>query len=133
MKKAIIITRVLLGLPFLIFGLNHFFPFIPHPPIDGVALDYMMGLTKVGYFWPLLRGLEILIGIALISGRFVPLALAVLAPISLHIFLFHAFVMIANLPLAIIILVLHISLIAKYWDYYKQIFTMKSEPKLKLI
>jgi uncharacterized membrane protein YphA (DoxX/SURF4 family) len=133
MKKAIIITRVLLGLPFLIFGLNHFFPFIPHPPMDGVALDYMMGLTKVGYFWPLLRGLEILIGIALISGRFVPLALAVLAPISLHIFLFHAFVMIANLPLAIIILVLHIFLIVKYWDYYKQIFTMKSEPKLKLI
>ena len=131
MKIAIIITRVLLGLPFLIFGLNHFFPFIPHPPMDGVALDYMMGLTKVGYFWPLLRGLEILIGIALISGRFVPLALVVLAPISLHIFLFHAFVLLANLPLAIIILVLHIFLIVKYWDYYKQIFTMKSEPKLK--
>ncbi len=106
MKIAIIIARVLLGLPFLIFGLNHFFPFIPHPPMDGVALDYMMGLTKVGYFWPLLRGLEILIGIALISGRFVPLALVVLAPISLHIFLFHAFVLLANLPLAIIILVL---------------------------
>ncbi len=131
MKIAIIIARVLLGLPFLIFGLNHFFPFIPHPPMDGVALDYMMGLTKVGYFWPLLRGLEILIGIALISGRFVPLALVVLAPISLHIFLFHAFVLLANLPLAIIILVLHIFLIVKYWDYYKQIFTMKSEPKLK--
>jgi putative oxidoreductase len=131
MKIVIIITRVLLGLPFLIFGLNHFFPFIPHPPMDGVALDYMMGLTKVGYFWPLLRGLEILIGISLISGRFVPLALAVLAPISLHIFLFHAFVLLANLPLAIIILVLHIFLMVKYWAYYKQIFTMKSEPKLK--
>jgi len=126
MKIAIIIVRVLLGLPFLIFGLNHFFPFVPHPPMDGVALDYMMGLTKVGYFWPLLRGLEVLIGIALISGRFVPLALAVLAPISLHIFLFHAFVLLANLPLAIIILVLHIFLIVKYWNYYKQIFTMDS-------
>jgi putative oxidoreductase len=131
MKIAINITRVLLGLPFLIFGLNHFFPFIPHPPMDGVALDYMIGLTKVGYFWPLLRGLEILIGIALISGRFVPLALVVLSPISLHIFLFHAFVLLANLPLAIIILVLHIFLVVKYWDYYKQIFTMKSEPKFK--
>ena len=131
MKTAISITRVLLGLPFLIFGLNHFFPFIPHPPMDGVALDYMMGLTKVGYFWPLLRGLEILIGIALISGRFVPLALVVLAPISLHIFLFHAFVLLANLPLAILILGLHVFLIVKYWDYYKQIFTVKSEPKFK--
>jgi putative oxidoreductase len=131
MNIVIIITRVLLGLPFLIFGLNHFFPFIPHPPMDGVALDYMMGLTKVGYFWPLLRGLEILIGISLISGRFVPLALAVLVPISLHILFFHAFVLLANLPLAIIILILHIFLIVKYWDYYQQIFTMKSEPKLK--
>jgi putative oxidoreductase len=131
MKIAIIIARVLLGLPFLVFGLNHFFPFIPHPPMDGVALDYMMGLTKVGYFWPLLRGLEILIGISLISGRFVPLSLAVLAPISLHIFLFHAFIMAANLPLAVIIIALHIFLIVKYWEYYNQIFTMKSEPKLK--
>jgi uncharacterized membrane protein YphA (DoxX/SURF4 family) len=131
MKIAITITRVLLGLPFLIFGLNHFFPYIPHPPMDGVALDYMMGLTKVGYFWPLLRGLEILIGISLISGRFVPLALVVLVPISLHIFLFHAFVLLANLPLAIIILGLHIFLIVKYWDYYKQIFAMESAPKLK--
>ena len=131
MKIAIIIVRVLLGLPFLIFGLNHFFPVIPHPPMNGVALDYMMGLTKVGYFWPLLRGLEVLIGIALISGRFVPLALAVLAPISLHIFLFHAFVLLANLPLATLILVLHVFLIVIYWEYYKQIFTMKSVPKLK--
>ncbi len=126
MKIVIIIVRVLLGLPFLIFGLNHFMPFIPHPPMDGVALDYMMGLTKVGYFWPLLRGLEVLIGIALISGRFVPLALVILAPISLQIFLFHAFVLLANLPLAIIILALHIFLIVKYWNYYKQIFTMNS-------
>jgi putative oxidoreductase len=129
MKIAISITRILLGLPFLIFGLNHFFTFIPHPPMDGVALDYMMGLTKVGYFWPLLRGLEVLIGIALISGRFVPLALAVLAPISLHIFLFHVFVLLANLPLAIIILGLHIFLIVKYWDYYKPVFTPKLAPQ----
>ncbi|MBL4593067.1 MAG: hypothetical protein JKX68_04530 [Flavobacteriales bacterium] len=99
--------------------------------MDGVALDFMMGLTKVGYFWPLLRGLEVLIGIALISGRFVPLALAVLAPISLHIFLFHAFVLLANLPLAIIILGLHIFLIVKYWNYYKAVFTLKLEPQLK--
>jgi putative oxidoreductase len=126
MKVTIIIARVLLGLLFLIFGINHFIPFIPHPPMDGVALDYMMGLTKVGYFWPLLRGLEILIGISLLSGKFVPLALAVLAPISLHIFLFHAFVMVANLPLAIIILAMHIFLFVKYWNYYKQIFTMNS-------
>ncbi len=131
MKKTVTVARVILGLPFLIFGLNHFFQFIPHPPMDGVALDFMVGLTKVGYFWPLLRVLEIMIGISLISGRFVPLALAVLTPISLHIFLFHAFIMAANLPLAIIIMVLHIFLIVKYWDYYKQIFTMKSEPKLK--
>ena len=131
MKIALIIARVLLGLPFLIFGLNYFFPVIPHPPMDGVALDFMMGLTKVGYFWPLLRGLEVLIGIALISGRFVPLALAVLAPISLHIFLFHAFVLLANLPLAIIILGLHIFLIVKYWNYYKAVFTLKLEPQLK--
>ena len=88
-KVAKTVARVLLGLPFLIFGINYFFPFAPHPELHGAAIDYMTGLTKADYFWPLLRSLEILIGIALISGYFMPLALAILAPINLQILIFH--------------------------------------------
>jgi putative oxidoreductase len=133
MKIAIIVVRVLLGLPFLIFGINHFFPFVPHPEMSGPALDYMTGLTKAGYFWPFLRSLEILIGLSLISGRFVPLALAVLSPISLQIFIFHLFLEPTNIPMATIIIGLQAFLIYQYWNYYSQIFTVKSVTKADLI
>ncbi|MGL4631284.1 MAG: DoxX family membrane protein [Leadbetterella sp.] len=127
MKIATIIARVLLGLPFLIFGINHFFPFIPHPEMHGAAVDYMTGLTKAGYFWPILRSLEILIGAALISGYFVPLALAILAPINLQILLFHLILEPQNVIVAIVLALLQAFLIYRYWAYYKQMFVTKAE------
>jgi putative oxidoreductase len=125
LKIATIVARVILGLPFLIFGINYFFPFAPHPELHGAAIDYMTGLTKAGYFWPLLRSLEILIGIALISGYFVPLALAVLAPINLQILIFHLALEPQNIPMAVILALLQAFLIYRYWASYKSIFVPK--------
>ncbi len=127
MKIATIAARVILGLPFFIFGINYFFPFAPHPELHGAAVDYMTGLTKAGYFWPILRSLEILIGAALISGYFVPLALGILAPINLQILLFHLALEPQNVPMAIILALLQAFLIYRYWGYYKQIFVAKAE------
>jgi putative oxidoreductase len=127
MKIATTIARILLGLPFLIFGINYFFPFIGHPELQGAAVDYMTGLTKAGYFWPLLRSLEILIGIALITGYGVPLALAILAPINLHILLFHLALEPQNIPMAVILAVLQGFLIYRYWSYFKHLFVFKAE------
>jgi putative oxidoreductase len=127
MKIATIIARVILGLPFLIFGINYFFPFAPHPELHGAAIDYMTGLTKAGYFWPLLRSLEIVIGIALISGYFVPAALAVLAPINLQILLFHLALEPQNVPMAVILAILQVFLMYRYWAYFKPLFTLKTE------
>jgi putative oxidoreductase len=126
LKIATTVARVILGLPFLIFGINYFFPFVPHPELHGEAIDYMTGLTKAGYFWPLLRSLEILIGIALISGYFVPLALAVLAPINLQILIFHLALEPQNVPMAVILALLQAFLIYRYWAYYKSIFVTKA-------
>lgn len=127
MKKVTTGSRYFLGLVFAVFGLNYFAPFIPHPEITGDALVYMTGLTKAGYFWPLLRGLELVFGIALLSNRFVPLALTILGPITLHIFLFHAFLMPANLVLAIIMLIAHGILIKANWNIFRNLFITKNE------
>src|SRR5690606_5513367 len=90
-QKLPTVARVLLGLPFVVFGLNGFLQFLPQPALEGDAATYMGGLAAAGYFFPLLKATEIVAGIALLSGRFVPLALTVLAPIVLQIFAFHAF------------------------------------------
>jgi putative oxidoreductase len=87
MKTA---ARLLLGAIFAVFGLNGFLHFLPVPPPEGLAATFLGGLGASGYMFPLIKGSELLAGIALLSNRFVPLALTVLAPIVLNIVAFHA-------------------------------------------
>ena len=83
--------RYLLGLIFLVFGLNGFFNFLPQPPLPEAGLKFIMGLVESGYMMPLVKGIEVVTGVALLAGIFVPLALLLLAPVVVNIFLFHAF------------------------------------------
>ena len=103
MKKAPLIARILLGLIFFVFGLNGFLNFIPTPPMPERVAAFMSGLMASGYFFPFLKGTEVVCGLLLLSGAFVPLALVVLAPIIINIFMFHAFLAPSGLPLAIFI------------------------------
>lgn len=89
--KGPVIARVLLGLPFVVFGLNGFLHFIPMEPMTGAAAAFMGGLASAPYFFPLLKATEIVAGLMLLSGRLVPLGLLLLAPILVHILAFHVF------------------------------------------
>ncbi|MEM7249728.1 MAG: DoxX family protein [Acidobacteriota bacterium] len=100
-------ARLLLGLVFTVFGLNGFLNFLPMPPHEGNAAAFIGGLAAAGYFFPLLKATEVLVGIALLANRFVPLALVVLAPITIHVLAFNILSP-AGLPLAVVILVLHL-------------------------
>lgn len=113
------ITRSLLGLIYLFFGLNFFFHFLPTPPPPaqpGAAESFVGGLFQAGYFFPMVKGLEVLLGGFLLLNFFTPLSLVILAPISLNILLFHAFLAPDNVALSIVIIVLHIFL---FWAYRK--------------
>lgn len=89
-KIAGIVTRILLGLMFIVFGLNGFLNFIPmEAPTDPKIGAFMGGLFQTGYFFPFLKGTEVVIGIALLVNRYSALALVVLAPIAINILLFH--------------------------------------------
>jgi len=83
------VTRVALGLVFLVFGLNGFLGFLPQPPMPAGAGAFVGGLAGAGYFFPLLKATEIVAGALLLSNRFVPLALTILAPIVVNIAAFH--------------------------------------------
>ena len=82
--------RVLLGVIFFVFGLNGFFSFIPQPPFPEQAGAFMGALAATGYIFPLIKSVEVIAGVLLLSNRFVPLALALLAPGVVNIVLFHA-------------------------------------------
>lgn len=122
------IVRSLLGLIYVFFGLNFFLHFLPMPPPPaqpGVAETFMGGLFQAGYFFPMVKGLEVLLGGFLLLNFFTPLSLIILAPISLNIFLFHAFLAPANIGLSIVILVLHIFLFWAYKNSYRTVLNPK--------
>jgi putative oxidoreductase len=107
MKIAFLIARILLGLIFLVFGLNGFLHFIPMPPPTGTAGQFMMALF-VSHYLAVVFLLEIIPGILLLVNRYVPLALVLLAPVIVNIFLFHALMAPSGLPLALIVILLWI-------------------------
>ncbi|MEQ1664168.1 MAG: DoxX family membrane protein [Bdellovibrionales bacterium] len=134
MSKLPMIARILLGLIFVVFGLNGFFNFLPMPPMPEAAGAFLGGLGGSGYFFPMLKGTEVLCGLALLSGGFVPLALIVLAPIILNIFMFHAFLAPSGLALPIVIGLLEIYLAffaSPYKEVVKQIFRCPKFEALK--
>ena len=88
MKKAILVVRVLLGLVFVFFGLNNILQFmhVPLPPGDAGVFLVILVTHKYMTFVALL---QIIAGLLLLVGRYVPLALTLLAPIIVNILLFH--------------------------------------------
>src|SRR5580765_7804474 len=84
-------ARLFLGLVFTIFGLNFFVHFMPTPPASPRGAAFAGALFASGYLFPLLNATEVVAGLLLLSNRFVPLALAVLAPIVINIVGFHLF------------------------------------------
>lgn len=126
MKKVTLIARLLLGSIFFASGIAFFFT--TPPPIQGAMADFFKGLMATGYFFYLLKATEIMGGLLLLTGRWVPLALVVLAPIILNIFMVNAFMMPQGLPLAIVLGVLEIYLAffsAQYSPMIRQLFRQR--------
>ena len=105
MKLASVIARFLLGLIFLVFGLNGFLHFIPMPPPTGVAGQFM-GALFVSNFLSVIFVIQLIGAVLLLVNRFVPLALTLLAPIIVNVLLFHILMAPSGLPLALVVTVL---------------------------
>lgn len=128
-KTTVLIARILLGLIFFVFGLNFFFQFIPQQAAPtGNAGIFMGGLFQSGYIFPVIKVIEVLCGILLLAGRFVPLVLIVLMPISINILLFHTVLMPGGAPITIslLIIVSQLYLAWCYRSYYQQLFVAKA-------
>jgi putative oxidoreductase len=105
MKIASTIARYLAGVIFLVFGLNGFLHFIPLPPPSGVAGQFM-GALYVSHYLTLIFAVQVVGAVLLLVNRFVPLALAILAPVIVNILSFHALMAPSGLPLALFVTVL---------------------------
>lgn len=105
MRIASVIARYLAGLIFLVMGLNGFLHFIPFPPPSGIAAQFM-GALYVSHYLFVIFAFQVIAGALLLINRYVPLALALLAPVIVNILTFHLLMAPSGLPLAFFVAVL---------------------------
>jgi uncharacterized membrane protein YphA (DoxX/SURF4 family) len=126
MKIAVLIARVLLGLLFLVFGLNGFLHFIPMPPPTGLAGQYM-GALFVSHYLVVVFLLQVGGGALLLANRFVPLGLLLLGPVLVNIVLFHSFLAPEGLPIALFATVLWLVVFAGVRKAFDGVFVQRVE------
>lgn len=114
MSRFPLVARLLLGLIFTVFGVNKFFGFLPEPELPPAAGEFIGALIESGYLWTLLTLTEITCGVLLLLGRFVPLALTILAPVVVNIITFHLFLAPSPEAMAVPVLVLALELYLAY-------------------
>ncbi len=106
MRIASLIARYLMALIFVVFGSNHLFNFLPQPPPPpGIAGQFFHILMSTGYLY-VVGVCEVVPGILLIINRFVPMALLILAPVIVNIFLTGIFIASAAIPAGIVLAIL---------------------------
>ena len=122
MKIVTIIARVLLGLIFVVFGLNGFLHFIPMPPPppDSAAMHFFTALSTTGYM-KVVFALQILGGLLVLLNFLPVLGLAILYPIVFNIVLFHLTMAPSGLPLASFVALLSLILLASYWEHFRHL------------
>jgi putative oxidoreductase len=125
MKIASTIARYLLGLIFLVFGLNGFLHFIPMPPPKGLAAQQFGGAIFASHYWVVVFGLQVLGGVLLLINRYLVLALVVLGPVIVNIFFFHMLMAPEGIPLAVVVVVLWSILAVRYKQYLAPIFVQR--------
>jgi len=127
MNTATIIARTLLGLIFVTFGSNMFLHFIPMPPpSEGPARDFMTALFVSHYLY-VVGALQVVGGLILLSGRWVPLGLTLLGPVIVNIFCFHILMAPEGLPMALVVSSLALFLLYRYREYFAGL--AKSAPR----
>ena len=126
MKIATLIARYLLGLMFLVFGLNGFLHFIPQPPPPaGLASQFLGALAASHYMIPVFS-LQVIGGVLLLANRFVPLALVLLGPVIVNILLYHFLMAPAGLLPGVVALALWLVVFYGVRSAFAGVFAMRA-------
>lgn len=85
------------------------------------AANLFQAFTDSGYMWPLVGGLEAIVGILFITKKAFPAALLALLPISVNVVLFHAVLDLPNIGPALLVAIVNIYFIYKNWNNYRHL------------
>ena len=130
MRTASLIAQYLVGVTFLVFGLNGFLNFIPVPPLGGSAGQFMGALYASHYLW-VISAFQVIAAVLLLINRYVPLAVAMLAPVIVNILSFHALMVPSGLPLALFVAVLWAMIFADVRSAFTGLFQSRVDRSSK--
>ncbi len=126
MIKAWHLFRVAMGVIYFVFGLNGFFNFLTVPEQAAEGKAFLGALIGTGYMLVAWKSVEITGGFLLLINRFVPLALILVAPITVNIFLYHLFLDRSGLPIGTFLLITNILLAFGFRKIYACLFKAKN-------
>jgi len=127
MRMTVLISRILLGFIYLVFGLDFFLHFIPYQPLHtGKAGAFIAGLKGTGYFYPMQKVIQIMAGLSLLLNLYAPFSAVVLFPISLNVLLFHTFLVPSGWLMGVTLIVPNLLLGYGYRKYYSGMFTARA-------
>ena len=122
MKIATLIIRILLGAFMVFASVADFLELFEAEAPTGNMLPFMNGIMASKYLLPLAKAVELIVGISLLSGKFMKVTLLALLPISINIFLIHTVTQVSEVPVAVFVLGANLFLIYAHWDSYKPLF-----------
>ena len=126
MKISTLIARLLLGLIFVVFGLNGFLNFLSMGPMpSGLAGQFIGALALSHYFW-VVAALQVAGGALLLVNRFVPLGLVLLGPVIVNILCYHLFLNPTGIALAIVVTILWLIVFYRHRQYFSGIFVQRA-------
>jgi uncharacterized membrane protein YphA (DoxX/SURF4 family) len=125
MKMVSIIARYLLGLMFTVFGLNGFLNFIHQPPpTNPLAMQFLVAVSA-SHFAAFFFAVQLIGGLLLLSGFFVPLALTLLAAELYNILAFHLTLAPATIAPALVASVLWVLVFLQYRARFRDVLAVK--------
>jgi len=128
MRIASATARYLAGVIFLVMGLNGFLNFIPLPPPGGVAGEFMGALYVSHYVW-VIFAFQVIAGLLLLVNRYVPLAVAILAPVIVNILTFHVLMAPSGLPVALVVAILWTAIFIEVGPAFSGLFQSRWQPR----
>jgi putative oxidoreductase len=126
MKILALIARLLLGLVFVVFGLNGFLDFMKAPLPTGLAGQFITALAATHYVH-VIFAIQLICGILFLVGRYVPLALTLIAPVIVNILLFHGFMAPSGIVPGLVVTLLWIIVFIRNRSAFAGIFLAKAE------
>ena len=121
MRIFTIVLRTLMGLIFLFASVAYLFKLITPPPVEGAMKTFNEGLEASVYLLPTVKIVELVCGLAFVTGRYVTLAAVMITPIIVNILLVHVFLDPSGLPIALLLVVANGFVVHRRWDNYKSL------------